>query len=177
MTQQTDRAAASGAIERRVELAMAHEHAALYQAAPDDLTQSLGLCHMTQAGATLVGAAHVANVHFNRVTAFGVAVPATTEALVGICAFYHSLRVQFALNLSPLAQSSQVADWLAHHGFVLGQQTAILAYAGATLSDSTTPVRVQRIGRQHAQTWSQTLVDALLQHRKSGPLPPIKFRN
>ncbi len=160
MTHMPDRSAASVTIERRVELATAREHADLYQAAPNDLVQTLGLRHTIQAGATLVGAAHVANVHFNRVTAFGVAVPATSEALAGICAFYHPLRVQFALNLSPLAQSPQITRWLDQRGFVMGQQTAILAYAGAMLPPSTTPLRVQRIGREHAHTWSQTLVDA-----------------
>lgn len=160
MTQVDDSSAVSVAIERRVELATAHEHADLYQGAPDGLIQSLGLRHTTQAGATLVGAAQVANVHFNRVTAFGVAVPAMREALDDICAFYHPLRVQFALNLSPLAQSSHVLRWLDQCGFVVGQQTAILTYAGATLPSITTPLRVQRIGGEHAQAFSQTLVDA-----------------
>jgi GNAT superfamily N-acetyltransferase len=150
----------SHTIERRIEQAIATELGALYRSAPEPLKQSLGLHTTTRAGATLVAATQVPNLHFNRVAAFGTMMRARAEDLVAIFAFYQSLNTSFALSLSPLASSAAILDVLRHHGGDIAHHTAILMHTNAPLPTQTPPFVIEQIGVADAHLWSETVVAA-----------------
>ena len=148
------------AIGRRAELAVAWSRNALYAAASAATVQTLGLKRARIQGAVVTGAARIPNLHFNRAAGFGIAEAATEEALDDIWLWYQRLGVSFMLDVSPIASPAMLARWLSARNFVVEHNTALLYLVDDLPSAIHSSFAIQRVEKEQALTFGQTLVDA-----------------
>lgn len=94
----------------------------------------LGISAHRHDGATTIATRHCPELSVNRVFALGVHTPATQELLDTIIREYHDAGIErFIMQLSPIAQPTELRDWLGARGF---QQRGALAKLVRTTDDA-----------------------------------------
>lgn len=145
---------------QRAEIAIAQSRHALYVSAPSEVARSLGLQHVKTDSAMLFGAAHVPATHFNYVAGLGLDAPVTQETLDEIEKWYNRINVPFAVSLSPLAQPSELKNWLNTQNYAVEKSTAILILKNNPSELEQQTIEVRPASQRQATIFAQTLIDA-----------------
>lgn len=95
-------------------------YAAIFQAAPADLSAELGIASAEIGGATCIALPAVDTTMLNRAVGLGVDRAATEADLDEIAVFFARLGVRYAIPLAPGAQPAELEGWLRARGFEPG---------------------------------------------------------
>lgn len=98
---------------------------------------------------------------FNRVIGIGVHRPATERELDAALARFHQAHIRnFAIQVSPGAQPSQLGEWLAARQLAVRDNWAKLARSGDPEAPVTTDLRIEQIGAARAGTFGRVACEA-----------------
>jgi GNAT superfamily N-acetyltransferase len=153
-------------LERIEMLTFSDEHAG----APAEVARALGLGFDRFGGAIAGWATRLYVLMFNRAFGIGQASPATEDEIRAVTARLDREGVPRSfLQIAPGARPDRLPDWLPPHGYAPYNRWAKFARALTDLPPIQNGVRVERIGREHADTFARVDVEAF---RLPPPLLP-----
>ena len=116
------------------------------------LAQALGI-RAERVGSADVLIMNAADVPmFNRVAGIGVEMPATENQLEEAFEIFRAAGVpRFFVDLSPAARPIFLADWIGSRGLAIDNNWVKLIREAHPVPSVFTPVRIEEIGREHAQ--------------------------
>jgi GNAT superfamily N-acetyltransferase len=130
------------------------------EAAPDAVARGLGIGLRPLRSGLAVKASGVDIMMYNRVVGFGVETPANAADLDDAVAWYRAAGVpRMMLNLAPVA-APDPRGWLEERGFNLHNHWMRLWRDARVPVDAPEDPRVRPIGREHAEIFSRTDVEA-----------------
>ncbi len=143
-------------IAKMVEFTEADAYEQIYEAAPPHAAEQLQLkvARFGSARARLMGELNF--TLFNAVVGLGLAEPITEQMLDELVAFYEPYGVKFMVQISPLAQPSELSGWLMTRGFVL-RDSWVKVYRGTEPPpEVTSPIEIRQVGAEQAEGFVET---------------------
>ena len=130
------------------------------EAAPGAIADGLGIGHRPLRSGLALKATGVDILMYNRIVGFGVGTPATAADLDDAVAWFRAAGApRMMLNLAPVA-APDPRPWLEARGFTLHNHWIRLWRDASAPVEAPEDPRVRPIGREHAEIFSRTDVEA-----------------
>ena len=142
--------------EGLVEISEARAYSSLIEGAPEALRRSFGLqAQQLGVGCALIAGGFAHTLVLNRVLGLGLSEPATVADLDLLDSFYVASGVaSYAIELSPSALPSNLADVLCNRGFVPFKQTSMMLRSCEPIEPSHSALRVRRVHAHEAEAFA-----------------------
>lgn len=129
----------------------------LFDDAPAELREALGV-RLERFGSALASLARaVPSPMFNQITNLGVFEPVEEVGLARMLALYRKAELPCLVQVSPLARPEALPDWLTARGLVSGGNVAVFRRGVQPLPEPPTALRVERVGAEWAQAFGDIL--------------------
>ncbi len=132
----------------------------LFQTAPDDTRQALGLARYDTSSGTCYLAAKEPNILLNRVIGIGIQQPATAADIGMILDCYSAAGVaDYFLHIQPWVRPAQIWNWLFEAGLARSRGWTQFVRNAASPAGCSTALRVEQIGPGYADEFARIAAD------------------
>lgn len=145
-------------ISSMVELAEMSAYQEMFEAAPAQFAEGVGMKTRRFGSAIAFRAEKIPLILFNRVIGLGLWEEATEQTLDEIIEFYREIGNTFAVQLSPVAQPAELVGWLEARGFKYSDNWAKMYRPAEAAPTIPTRLRLEKIGVEQAEDFARVTI-------------------